>query len=98
MAAQPMPCSVTYALMYINTCKMAYLRCMMNAISIYCPLYQQNKSHLLHFVGDDNFCDSGLNSLKFPGRFLFYLDDQLLDAQNCVVCAVLILHQACQFQ
>ena len=36
------------------------------------------------FVGNDYFCESGLNSQHVPGRSTFYLDDPLWDSQNCV--------------
>ena len=35
------------------------------------------------FVGNDYFCESGLNAARVPGLFRFYGDDPLWDGQNC---------------
>jgi hypothetical protein len=48
-----------------------------------CPCDIHNYDHVPAFVGDDFFCESGLNS-PWSGQYnIFHPDDVLWDGQNC---------------
>ena len=47
-----------------------------------CPCDTSNDDRVPSFVGNDYFCESGLNS-AWIGQYIFYPDDPLWDGQNC---------------
>ena len=47
-----------------------------------CPCDTSNNDRVPSFVGNDYFCESGLNS-AWSGQYNFYPDDPLWDGQNC---------------
>ena len=47
-----------------------------------CPCDTSNNDRVPSFVGNDYFCESGLNS-DWIGQYIFYPDDPLWDGQNC---------------
>ena len=47
-----------------------------------CPCDTSNNDRVPSFVGNDYFCESGLNS-AWIGQPIFYPDDPLWDGQNC---------------
>ena len=51
-------------------------------INFRCPCDTSNNDRVPSFVGNDYFCESGLNS-AWSGQVVFYPDDPLWDGQNC---------------
>ena len=51
-------------------------------LSARCPCDTHNCDRVPAFVGDDFFCESGLNS-PFSGQYILYPYDVLWDGQNC---------------
>ena len=47
-----------------------------------CPCDAHNYDLVPAFVGDDFFCESGINS-QWSSQFIFHPDDVLWDGQNC---------------
>ena len=48
-----------------------------------CPCDTSRNDRVPSFVGNDFFCESGLNSAWIDGQYIFYPDDPLWDGQNC---------------
>ena len=48
-----------------------------------CPCDTHNYDRAPAFVGDDFFCESGLNSAFSPPYYILFPDDGLWDGQNC---------------
>ena len=48
-----------------------------------CPCDTSNNDRVPSFVGNDYFCESGLNTAGNAGQYIFHPDDPLWDGQNC---------------
>ena len=48
-----------------------------------CPCDTTRNDRVPPFVGNDYFCESGLNSAWIYDQYIFYPDDPLWDGQNC---------------
>jgi len=52
-------------------------------LNFLCPCSTTGTVNVPPFVGNDYFCESGLNTAYSRGQYIFYPDDPLWDGQNC---------------